>query len=125
MKFKLDENFGTRGQNIFKDSGFDIETVSSENLNGVSDKELFFPCRNEKRCLVTLDKDFSDIINFNPKELSGIVVVRMPANPSIVQLENLIKQFITALKTNILENHLWIIEPGRIRIRKSLNEEEN
>ena len=125
MKFKLDENFGTRSQNIFKESGLNVETVSSENLNGVSDKELYLHCRTEKRCLVTLDKDFSDVINFNPKDLSGIVVIRMPINPSIIQLENLIKQFITALETNTLENHLWIIEPGRIRIRTSLNEEEN
>ena len=125
MRFKLDENIGTRTQNIFRDSGLDVETVSSEKLNGVSDKELYIHCRNEKRCLVTLDKDFSDIINSSPKELSGIVVIRMPANPSLNELENLIKQFIQALKSNTLKDHLWIVEPGRIRIRESLNEKEN
>jgi len=125
MRFKLDENLGIRSQNIFRESGLDVETVSSEKLNGVSDKELYAHCKTEKRCLVTLDKDFSDIINFDPKELSGIVVLRMAVNPSIVQLEKLTKQFITALSTNTLENHLWIVESGRIRIRKSLNEEEN
>ena len=125
MRFKLDENLGIRSQNIFRESGLDVETVSSEKLNGVSDKELYAHFKTEKRCLVTLDKDFSDIINFDPKELSGIVVLRMAVNPSIVQLEKLTKQFITALSTNTLENHLWIVESGRIRIRKSLNEEEN
>ena len=125
MRFKLDENLGTRSLNIFRESGLEVETVSSENLNGVSDKELYAHCKSEKRCLVTLDKDFSDIINFNPKELSGIVVIRVPMNPSLNELENLIKQFIHALKTNTLKDHLWIVEPGRIRIRESLNEKEN
>jgi hypothetical protein len=41
MKFKLDENFGTRTQKIFRLAGHDIHTVRDENLQGSSDQHLY------------------------------------------------------------------------------------
>ena len=35
MKFKLDENFGTRTQELFRTLGHDVETVRSQNMQGL------------------------------------------------------------------------------------------
>lgn len=55
MKFKLDENFGTRTQQIFRAAGHDVQTVCDEGLQGSSDQYLYEVCYTEQRCLVTLD----------------------------------------------------------------------
>ena len=34
MKFKLDENFGSRTQHLFRAEGHDVETVRSQGLDG-------------------------------------------------------------------------------------------
>ncbi|MCL4456587.1 MAG: DUF5615 family PIN-like protein [Nitrospirae bacterium] len=123
MKFKLDENFGTRTQHLFRSAGHDVQTVRDEGLEGSSDHHLYEECCNENRCLVTLDLDFSDITRFPPAQSGGIVVIRVPKNPSISLLEQLILQFLQALSNMSVENRLWIVEAGRIRIHQSETEE--
>ena len=83
MKFKLDENFGTRTQQVFEAEGHDVQTVRMQGLQGSSDAHLFEVCGSEQRCLVTLDLDFADVIRFPPSLSNGIVVIRFPRNPSL------------------------------------------
>lgn len=118
MRFKLDENFGTRTQELFKSYGHDVQTVRSQGIQGCNDKKLYDVCAAEKRCLVTLDLDFSDIIRFSPSQTEGIAIIRVPKNPSLPLLEQLIKQLLKALYTRPIVNNLWIIEAGRIRIHQ-------
>lgn len=123
MKFKLDENFGTRTQQLFHAAGHEVETVRSQQLQGCSDYYLFETCCNEHSCLVTLDLDFSDITRFPPAKTAGIVVIRVPRNPSISLLEQLIRQFLQSLTKMPVEKKLWIVEVGRIRVHQSETEE--
>lgn len=87
MRFKLDENFGTRTQQLFQAVGHKVQTVRDEGLQGSSDRHLYEVCCAEKRCLVTLDLDFADITRFRPAESNGIIVIRVPRNPSLALLE--------------------------------------
>ena len=119
MKFKLDENFGRRTQTLIRNSGHDVSTVREQDLQGCSDRELSKVCKNEFRCLLTLDLDFADTTQYPPKQTNGIVVIRVPHNPSLNLLEQLIQQFLKLLETEILEEKLWIVEVGRIRIHQS------
>ena len=124
MKFKLDENFGTRTQKIFRDAGHDIHTVRDEQLQGCSDVKLFEICGAEHRCLVTLDLDFSDVTRFPPEQTGGIAVIRALRNPSLELLEKLIRQFLQSLSQMSIEKKLWIIETGRIRIHQQTEDED-
>jgi len=119
MKFKLDENFGSRTQELFRSAGHDIKSVLDEKIQGCSDKNLYKICCKEKRCLVTLDIDFADITRFSPSLCDGIAVIRLPINPSIVLLGQLINQFLNALDKTPMKKRLWVVEMGRIRIHES------
>lgn len=119
MRFKLDENFGTRTQQLFRKQGIDAATVRDQKLQGCSDQRLYDVCRAEGRCLVTLDLDFSDVLRFPPQETPGIVVIRVPHNPTLPLLEQLVRQFLNALHTMPLEKTLWIVEVGRIRVHQA------
>jgi predicted nuclease of predicted toxin-antitoxin system len=118
MKFKLDENFGNRTQNLFLDAGYDIETVLSEKLGGCEDNKIYEVCCKEQRCLVTFDLDFSSPIRFPPELCGGIIIIRLPRNPSLEMLECLVRQTLTALNKIPFNSDLWIVELGRIRIHQ-------
>lgn len=123
MKFKLDENFGSRTRQIFLNAGHDVQTVREEALSGSSDQLIYETCRAEQRCLVTLDLDFADVVRFQPVNTSGIAVIRVPRNPTVALLEALIHQMLQALATMSVEGNLWIVEVGRIRVhQKDMND---
>jgi predicted nuclease of predicted toxin-antitoxin system len=118
MKFKLDENFGTRTQHVFRDAGHNVQTVREESLEGATDQRLYQVCCEEQRCLITLDLDFADVIRFPPQETGGIVVIRVPRNPTLALLERLVRQFLESLNRMSVEKKLWIVEVGRIRVHQ-------
>jgi predicted nuclease of predicted toxin-antitoxin system len=121
MKFKLDENFGVRTQHIFRSLGHDVQTVRDEGLQGCNDQTLYDVAGKETRCLVTLDLDFSDVLRFPPEASSGLVILRVPQNPTLPLLEQLVRQFLRALESMSVDGRLWIVEIGRIRIHQSEN----
>ena len=124
MKFKLDENFGTRTQRIFGAAGHDVKTVRDEGLQGSSDQHLYDACRFEQRCLVTLDLDFADTIRFQPVQGAGIAVIRLPRNPSLPLLEQLVRQFLEMLTKMSISGRLWVVEIGRIRVHQAPEDED-
>ena len=118
MKFKLDENLGSRTARVFSEFGHDVETVSQERLNGASDDVLFASGAAEGRCLITLDLDFSDIIRFPPQNSPGVAVLRPPQSVSPLLLDELVRNLLTVLQTEIVVGRLWVVEPGRIRVHE-------
>jgi predicted nuclease of predicted toxin-antitoxin system len=80
-------------------------------------------CCSEQRCLVTLDLDFADVMRFPPAKGHGIVVIRIPRNPSLRLLEQLVRQFLQALTQMSVEKRLWIVKVGRIRVHQSETDE--
>jgi predicted nuclease of predicted toxin-antitoxin system len=92
-------------------------------LQGCSDQRLYEICRDGQRCLITLDLDFSDVTHFPPAATGGIVIIRIPGNPSLALLGQLVVQFLNALSRFPIEGKLWIVEVGRIRMHESEGEE--
>jgi predicted nuclease of predicted toxin-antitoxin system len=118
MKWKLDENFGSRTAHLFLDAGHDAETVLQERLSGSSDEALFEACIQEDRCLLTLDIDFADVLRFPPHRAPGIAVLRAPNNPSLRLLERLVGDLLRFLAAEPIRGRLWIVEAGRVRVRE-------
>ena len=75
MKFKLDENIGSRGKVLLESAGHDVSTVALQNLCGTQDVTLFAACAAEGRALITLDHDFSQVLRFPPSKSAGLVVL--------------------------------------------------
>ncbi len=67
MRIKLDEKLGERGRQPFADAGHDVCTVKDQGLEGAEDGAVIDVCRDEGRCLVTLDLDFSHPFLFPPE----------------------------------------------------------
>ena len=116
MKLKLDENLGRQCVSLLTEAGHDVLTVVDLQLAGADDGRVMQVCAEEKRCLLTLDLDFSNPLRFRPSDASGIAVIRLPAKPGYDDLLAAVKTFIAALGSNEIEGKLWIVEKERIRI---------
>ena len=118
MRFKLDENLGRRGRDLLTAAGHDVATVFDQNLNQAPDTEIIEACRQESRCLVTLDLDFANPLRFNPAGYCGIAVLRLPARFSYEDLMIAMRTLARAVEGESIAKNLWIVERGRIRIHR-------
>lgn len=116
MQFKIDENLSIEIAELLINAGHNAKTVNEQQLQGVRDPILIDVCKRENRVLVTLDTDFSDIRAYPPQEFSGIIVLRVGSQAK----QHIIKVFqniISLFQREPLNQHLWIVEETRIRIR--------
>jgi predicted nuclease of predicted toxin-antitoxin system len=119
---KLDENLGNRGKQLLIDAGHDVATVAEQGLSGADDRAVIEVCGRERRCLVTLDLDFSNPFVFAPGQYSGIAVLR-PRRLTPEELFATVTCLATALGRSSIDGKLWTVE--RHRIREYLPETEN
>ena len=115
-RFKVDENLPREAQAVLLSADHDAETVHKERLAGHPDATVFDVCLNEDRVLITLDLDFSDIRQYPPASHRGIWVLR-PETQSIQNTLSVLKGALALVPDEPTANRLWIVEPGRVRIR--------
>ena len=115
MKFKIDENLPVEVMKLLEDNGHVAVSVFKQNLSGGPDEHIAEICQKEKRALVTIDTDFSDIRTYSPNEFFGLIVLRLKKHdkPHVLSVMG---RLITLLLKEPLERRLWIVEEGRVRI---------
>lgn len=123
MRFKLDENLPVSLKILFESGHHDATSVLDEDLGGCPDRNFYDACLRERRCLVSLDLDFSDITRFRPDEGAGIVILRTPKNADLQILRTLIESLLAMAAKTSVEGQLWIVEIGRIRIHQTGKDE--
>jgi predicted nuclease of predicted toxin-antitoxin system len=116
MKFKIDENLPVEVAILLKDSGYDAHTVHDEGMTGANDDKINSRCKSEDRILITLDLDFSDIRNYPPESNPGIIVIRTVKQDKKFILQ-IISELIFVIKTEPVQQKLWIVEEDKIRVR--------
>jgi len=115
LEVKLDENLGVRGKEVFERHGHEVRTVPDQQLQSAQDRHLVEICHREKRCLVSLDLDFSNPLVFPPREYSGIAVLRLSAQAGLGELLTLADRLARALHEREIQGRLWIVQDSGIR----------
>jgi len=121
VKIKVDENIGDSGVGLLRRSGHDVATVHDEGLTGSLDELIFQACVDERRVLVTLDRDFGHIPRFPPAGSAGIAVLELGGSESLVLLHDRLRDFLAVASRRTIDGELWIVEPGRVRVRVEKN----
>jgi Domain of unknown function (DUF5615) len=121
VKIKVDENIGDSGVGLLRRSGHDVATVHDEGLTGSLDELIFQACVNERRELVRLDRDFGHIPRFPPAGSAGFAVLELGGSESLVLLHDRLRDFLAVASRRTIDGELWIVEPGRVRVRVEKN----
>ncbi len=118
MLVKLDENLGERGRRAFVEAGHEVATVGDQGLAGAVDPRVIEVCGAERRCLVTLDLDFSNPLRFPPEQYAGIAVLRLSRRPTPSDLDGAVQVLIAGLTLDSIVGKLWIVRaPSHQKIR--------
>lgn len=116
MRFKVDENLHPDAAELLRQNGHDAFTIFEQSLRGRADAAIAAVCRNERRALVTLDLDFSDVRAYPPADYAGIVVLRL-VDQSRPAVQRVLQRVVPLFATEPLVGHLWIVEEAQVRIR--------
>ncbi len=116
MQFKIDENLPIDIAELLRQTGYNALTIWDQELVGSPDQTIAEVCQRERRCLITLDKDFADIRTYPPENFAGLMILRpkQQDKPTILEM---VKKLLTLLPHHPIEQHLWIVGERRIRIR--------
>jgi predicted nuclease of predicted toxin-antitoxin system len=117
VRIKLDENIGRSGANLLRGFGRDVSTVHDQQFSGCSDDRLFQKCIADARTLITLDRDFGHVPRFPPQQSAGIVILELGGSGSRQALLDRLHDFLAVAGTRPVNGELWIVEPGRVRVR--------
>ena len=116
MLFKVDENLPVEIAELLSDSGHDAKTIKDQRLQGGNDRVLLERCDQDKRILVTLDIDFSDILTYPPQKHEGIILLRV-GNQSKKHVIGVFKRILPLIDREPIKKHLWGVEETAVRIR--------
>jgi predicted nuclease of predicted toxin-antitoxin system len=117
VKIKADENISASGVDLLRENGHDVATVREQGLSGSADGHIFRVCTSEQRILVTLDRDFGHVPRFPPQESAGIMNLELGGPASQQLLHDRLRDFISVGASRSVDGELWIVEPGRVRVR--------
>ena len=119
MRFLIDADLSPKLRSLFAQFGHDAIHAGSVNLGTAPDGDIAVFARDSKRCIVTGDFDFANLLEYEPREYAGIVVLTLPRNALPPYIARLILEFLERLPAlSPLEGKLMIVEIGRIRVRE-------
>ena len=117
MLFLTDANVFVPMVEGLRKMGHDVFDVKEKGLENLSDPDLFHLAQNQRRILVTMDKDFSSILLYPPGEHYGIIVVKL-YRLKVAEATKLFVDAISDIKPEDIPGNLVIIDRGKTRIRK-------
>jgi predicted nuclease of predicted toxin-antitoxin system len=118
MKLKLDENLGELGRDMLTAQGHDVSTVAKQGMSGSQDAALYQVCRSEGRVLITLDRDFGEVLRFPPENTPGIAILSCRDRLTPTTILARIKNLAAMLQHQSIDGQLWIVEASRVRVHE-------
>ena len=115
IRFLADESCDFSIVRELRATGYDVLAVSEE-FASASDLQVLKRAVDEKRILLTEDKDFGEWIFAHREEMYGVLLIRYPGNLRS-RLRDEINVLVKEHGFDLVKN-FTVLEPGRARIRK-------
>ena len=112
---KVDEDLPVEVADILRRAGHDAQTVTQEGLTGTPDEKLWKVVQQERRCLFTADKGFSNARLFSPGAHAGIVLLRLPRESRAGYI-HLTESFLAGMDIESAIGAIVVVTPGTIRL---------
>jgi predicted nuclease of predicted toxin-antitoxin system len=113
MNFLADESCAAPVIRALREAGHDIVAIA-ETAPGSADSQVLDLALNEKRTLITEDRDFGELVYGHGRCSAGVVLVRFPSHARRAKTATVVDA-VTRLGSR-LQNAFVVIEPGRVRV---------
>ena len=115
MRFLLDQCVDARLQTYFSDLGHDVTRVAREYPTGLPDPNILAVPYQERRTVVTHDRDFGELVFVENQPHAGVIYLRLGSSPTL--------HLAIARLDEVLANHgheldrFIVVTPQQIRVR--------
>jgi predicted nuclease of predicted toxin-antitoxin system len=115
LKFLVDVGVSKRVEKWLLDHGYDTKNVRDVDPR-MSDREILKIAVSERRMVITMDKDFGELVYNSGLLHGGVLLLRLEeakADEKILVLEKILEKY----ADNLL-NKFCVFKDGKLRIRK-------
>jgi predicted nuclease of predicted toxin-antitoxin system len=117
MRLFVDECVYAITTQALRSWGHDVVTAQEAGLDNHPDEELLAFAVPERRILISIDMDFSNVRHYVPADHQGIMILKV--RPSVIQqVHDVLKQFLENHKEEEIHQTLVIIDRNKVRIRR-------
>lgn len=116
LKLLLDENIGLKvAKSLREVESLDVKSVI-ESDRGASDKGVLKIAQKEKRIVVTLDKDFCQLVFLREYSCEGVVLLRLK-NESPEKITEVLLTLLGSWREELIGS-FTVIDEEKVRFRK-------
>lgn len=114
MDFLADENVSRHVISCLRAAGHDVAAIG-EVRAGIPDREVLATADSSGRLLITEDRDFGDLVIRQGLPVRGVMLLRLDTLTNEAEAARVIE--VVEQHAGVLDGHLVVVEPGRIRRR--------
>lgn len=115
MKFLIDAGVGKNVEDVVQDSGYDVKSMRKIDIKA-KDADILRLAVSEGRMIITMDKDFGELVYNSGMLHSGILILRLEDSTGKDKAA-VVKRIIQGFADKI-ENRFCVFQDGRLRIRR-------
>jgi predicted nuclease of predicted toxin-antitoxin system len=113
MNFLADESYAGPVIRALLEAGHDVVAIA-EVAKGATDEQVLERALNEKRVLITEDRDFGELVYARGRSSAGVILVRFHNRARRAKLGTVVEA--VAKLGSRLRDAFAVVEPGRVRI---------
>ncbi|NCR39704.1 MAG: hypothetical protein GPJ21_07450 [Microcystis aeruginosa W13-11] len=105
IEFLADMGISLRTVSWLREQGYDVVHLRDEGLQTLSDQEILAKAKREKRIILTVDLDFSQLLAISGYNLPSVILFRLGNenyNLSNQRLTIVLRDYTKALKTGAI-----------------------
>lgn len=114
MKFLVDVGVSKKVEKWLKEKGYDVKAVRDINPKA-KDSEILHIAVREGRIVITMDKDFGELVYNSGEKHSGVLLLRLEDANGEQKVE-IIKKILREYADKI-ETKFCVFQDGRLRIK--------
>jgi predicted nuclease of predicted toxin-antitoxin system len=114
LKFVLDVGVGNKVGQYLMANGYDVVMIATLNPN-MSDLDILAIAELDDRMVITMDKDFGELVYHTSKAHKGVILLRLEDANGDEKVE--VMKFIMDNFSTQLEGKFCVFRNGRFRIR--------
>jgi predicted nuclease of predicted toxin-antitoxin system len=114
LKFLVDVGVSKKVEKWLKENGYDVKAVRDINPK-TGDSEILHIAIAEGRMVITMDKDFGELVYNSGKKHSGVLLLRLEDANGAQKVE-IVKKILREYADKI-ETKFCVFQDGRLRIK--------